>query len=430
MSSGTLTWIILNYPITVHPVATAFTAQVELVLPISTTVAKREFLEEFIFLVLLVATLFLFGFVVPEAHSQPVIGQDTLALMQKNFQWKNYNAETRALSVLDWTFGDDFRAVENALRETKPAYFRVHLVNTTCVRNGNCGPYEPVAGYTVASLDRAVLRHDAKLIEWVQSRTRLYRDLASHYPATTFLVSPALEHNLSKDAWRILADTVVAQWPGVQLVNSPEKLPVERYRGSWIEGHGALAPTYVDINSLDGQDATDIAIAPWMKRFTNIKVLYVWSRGYNCRNTGPWEDPRARTSCPTRATAELLAHITDARGAPPRPLSSCKPLPFKSPDIWKPLAEDKGTGDPRANLPVLILTAAKTKVEVVRDDGRVAGFLAYYGPYKGTQNRYYSGQIGSGQSGYQLSKDWAYLRQGKKCWGPLITGRRQGQFHD
>ena len=46
------------------------------------------------------------------------------------------------------------------------------------------------------------------------------------------MVSPALEHQLSTEAWRILANETRSVWPGVQLVNSPYLGVVgERYLG-------------------------------------------------------------------------------------------------------------------------------------------------------------------------------------------------------
>lgn len=371
------------------------------------------------------------------ARAEPVIGQDYLAAQQENFKFKNYNEPRTATGHLVWTFGPKLAPIRDLLGQVKPAFHRIHLLNTTCVRNHNCGSYEPVAGYTIDSLNSALEAHSPKLLAWINAQSLLYKNLAADYPETKFLVSPALEHNLTRQAYRVLANEVLSVWPEVQLVNSGEYPNGERYRGSWLENHGNLASLDSDIVSLDGIDATDIAIVPWLKRFKNIKVLYVWSRGYNCRNQGPFEDPRDRKSCPTNATFELLAHITDPRGLPPLPSFKCLQK-FQAPDIWKVLAEDKGAGDSRANLPVAILSGEKTRVEVVNSLGESRGFLGYYGPYQGNQKRYYSGQIGSGKSGYQFSKGWAWLKQNQlingkivpTCWGPFISGRRQGAYHD
>lgn len=370
------------------------------------------------------------GFIlaIEEANADPLIGHDTLAILHPSFSDHRELQKGTALSALHWTFGEDVAPLRQLISRVQPKIVRIHLINTTCVRNQNCGKYEVGYDYTISTFDSAVRNKKKTILSFVAKATKVYHDLSVEFPETKFLISPALEHNLSNQSFRILADTVLSVWPEVQLVNSPMQFPAERYKRAWLEGHGPSAPTYVDINSLDGVDVTDIAVVPWLKRFNKIKVLYVWTRSYNCRNQGPFEDPRARHSCPTRATAELVAHITDARGAAPGSLPGCKSVSFKSPDIWKPLAEDKGTGDPRANLPVLIITAKKTRIDVVGVDGKVKGFLGYYGPYKNTQNRYYSGQTGSGDSGYQFSSGYAYLRQGNVCWKPIITGRRQGDY--
>lgn len=361
--------------------------------------------------------------------SSRLIGQDTLALLHPLFAVPPSTIQGTPLGALDWTFGTDVRPLAEVLARVKPELFRVHILNTTCVRNQNCGKYEPLYGYTITSLDAAIKNHEAKILTHLRARVGIYKDLSSKFAATRMLLSPALEHDLTPPSWRILADNVLAVWPEVQLVNSPIDLSrAERYRGAWIEGHGPLAPSWVDINSLDGQDATDISIAQWTARFIKVKVLYVWSRVYNCRNQGPWEDPRARKSCANGPTSDLLQHITDKRGSPPQAPKLCKNgvQPFKSPSIWKPLAEDKGSGDPRANLPVVIFDGGTSRVEVLGADGTSKGFLGHYGIFQGTQRRYYSGQIGSGRTGYQFSKGWAFLKQGKRCVGPLIPGRRQG----
>lgn len=375
------------------------------------------------------------GFVLAvEAEAKPLIGHDTLAILHPEFSDHNQLPKNTALGVLHWTFGSDTSRLRSYLNRVEPQTVRVHLINTTCVRNQNCGTYEIGYGYTIKTFDSAVRNKKKDILTFVSQATKVYEELSAKYPDTRFLISPALEHNLSQKAWRVLADTVLEVWPTVRLVNSPlDTSRGERYRGAWLEGHGPYSSTEVEINSLDGVDATDIAIGSWLKRFNKIKVLYVWSRSYNCRNQGPFEDPRKRDSCPTRATSELLAHITDYRGVAPRhpPPGTCTTIsPFKSPSIWKPLAEDKGTGDPRANLPVLIFPGTKTKVEVLGVDGSSKGYLGYYGPYQASNNRYYSGQIGSGKSGYEFSKGYAWLRQGRKCKGPLITGRRQGAFRE
>lgn len=404
---------------------------VSLTLVLVTAVIKlnREYLEEVLFLLLLTFFLAVMGFFIP-VHGEPLIGQDTLAILHPKFHASDVYTSGTALGVLDWTFGTETKPLEDLLNRVQPKITRIHLLNTTCVRNQNCGKYEPVYGYTIASLDSAIRNREKKLLEHVSKRTQVYLDLSKRHPDLKFCLSPALEHNLSVEAWRVLANSILKVWPQVQLVNSPMTFPAERYRGAWLEGHGVSAPTYVDINSLDGEDATDIAIVPWLNRFKNIKVIYVWSRGYNCRNQGAWQDPRARTSCPTPATFELLAHITDTREAAPRtpPKGFCNVVsPLRGPSTWKILAEDKGTGDPRSNLPVALLPFAKSKVDVISEAG-LSGYLGYYGVYQGGLSRYYSGQIGSGKSGYQFSRTWAWFRQGKKCVGPFIGGRRQGSY--
>ena len=129
----------------------------------------------------------------------------------------------------------------------------------------------------------------------------------------------------------------------------------------------------------------------------------------------------------------MLAHITDFRGSAPSSTLKCTAL--KSPSVWKPLAEDKGTGDIRANLPVAVVALSPKDVTVSDYRGRSVGVLKYYGNYQGKLNRYYCG-TGAKLSGYQFEKKavkmsespWTYLIQGKRCIGPFIGGRRGGAY--
>lgn len=383
--------------------------------------------------------LFLLFLCVKASHADNrVTGQDHLAGQQANYRSGyagKYLPSDSAIGALDYSFGTDVAPIRNLLRYEAPLYFRVHILNTVCVRNKNCGAYEILSGYTVNSANTAITAREQKILKPFGVRVKLYCDLQKEFPHTIFIISHSLEHNLTKPSVRVLIDEILRICPDVMVSNNPEfPWQGERYKGALMEGHGDM-PGDVEISSLDGKDGTDIDINAWLKRTSKHLITFFWSRGYNCRNQGPWQDPRARKSCNNPDLLEGFAHIMDDKGPLPKPQFSCQFKPFKAPNIWKPLSEDNGSGDPRANLPVLIMPGTKSDVAVLARNGKVLGKLGYYGPFQGTQNRYYSGQFGSNLSGWAFEKkavkegsNYVWLKQGRTCYGPIISSRRQGSF--
>lgn len=371
-----------------------------------------------------------------EAFPAPIYGQDFLGIQQRNFNVKQaalLNPYLRASGNIANTFGTDLSGISTLIGRTVPVFYRVHILNTTCNTNNVCGPYEHTYGFSVSGLDQAVRRRNPTLLAKFNAEVARYRSLSSQFPHTTFLVSPAVEHHLSTESYRILADEVLKSWPGVQLVNSPGAgINGERYKGAWLEKHGATGLGNADIVSFDGTDATDSDIPRFLEGTRGARLVYFWTRSYNCRNQGAFEDPRKRNSCPSNSTLDLMAHIGDYRGVPPTGVA-CGP--FKAPAVWKPLAEDKGGGDVRANKPVLLAGFGRNTVKIIDARGALVGTLGYYGPYEGGLNRYYSSYAsGSGDGGYGFERKamasaaspYVYVKDSKHCLGPLIPGRRNG----
>jgi len=381
-------------------------------------------------------------------YASPLIGQDYLGLSHPKFDAKEalkYLPSNPAIGVLDNTFGANDSNLRLLLNNAHPSFLRVHILNTTCVRNKNCGKYELLYGHTVNSLDKALRNKNKRLLDAYKGRVSSYKDLSNSCLPTSFLLSPALEHNLSKKAWRVLADATLEVWPEVQLVNSPEgRLTAERYKSAWIERHGKNPGKDADITSPDGEEATDFDSVKYKKLIESLprlKIALLWSRGFNCRTQGNFLDPRKRTACPSPSTFELMSHLLDDRGAAPRFTGTqCNRIvPFKPPMILKPLGEDHGNGDKRANLPVLIGDFGKRTVRVLASNGRDAGTLGYYGSFSGSKSlkRYYSGYSGgSGSGGYAFEKKarelsgspYVFIKGEKVCAGPILAGVRQGSF--
>lgn len=380
---------------------------------------------------------------VSRAFGEPEYGQDYLALQHQRFDVRSASqvlAPGTPVGVLDKTFGEGADHLKFILDSVRPKFVRVHIFNTTCVRNQNCGRYEIVYGYTKKSLDEAIRRRDRRLLEAFRKRVAIYKALAGGASETRFIISPALEHDLSKEAWRILADNVLAVWPDVQLDNSPDGgIDVERYKGAWIERHGTSPQAGADIVSTDGAEVTDTNIRALKTRTKLSKIVFAWSRGFNCRSNSPtFVDPRARKDCSDRGVLDEVSHIFVERGTPPAYSGGAACQGFKSPSTWKPLAEDTGNGDSRANKPVLIIRGFKNATVLVQDSrGNKVGSLGYYSNYLNVGLRYYSGfRGGDNASGYNYEtrarantgSPYVWLRQGKTCFGPLSTGMRQGTY--
>lgn len=373
---------------------------------------------------------------------QALIGQDFLGLLSNKFshdEVRRVLPQRSAIGVLDITFGSEIAPLDNIIASNNPKYVRVHFLNNTCVRNRNCGTYEPLYGYSLSSLEAAILRKDSKILNPLKARVRLYRALQAAHPETIFLPSPILEHNLKFPAWRILADTVLSEWPTAQLVNSGMRgVSTEAYKGAWIEKHGSPAERNAKTYSHDGSEASDINIGAWVRDTKGAIISFTWTRSYNLRTQSPnWVDPRARTAAPTRRILEEILHITDAAPSKPTPTFRCSFKPFDNTFIWKPLSEDKGTGDVRANYPVLIAKPQLSTAVLVDYKGRTVAKLGYYGKYTDGRNRYYSKyRGGSGLGGYQIQQKalaqsgnaYTYFKVGNTCYGPILTGRRQGDY--
>lgn len=382
-------------------------------------------------------------FCVAMAYGEPVNGQDYLAAQHKRFNAFEAGKALKccdATGNLDWTFGESLEPIEQLLKAS-PKFHRVHIFNGACIRGGNCGAYEVSRGFSLEKWDKAIRNRNQKILSHFKARVALYRDLCARYPTTQCLLSPQLEHNLSKKAYRILADAAKEVWPDVQLVNSPVGgISIEEYRGAWIERHGTNPQKDADIVSTDGAEITDIDVDAFLARTNRnrMKIRYAWSRVMNCRDQGPFKDPRKRTSCPTPGIFEELAHIFDDRGHKPQglPPGCAKVKPFKSPAIWKPLAEDDGNGDKRANKPVALVKPDIKKLLVIASNGEIVGELPQFPDSNITQLRRYYSALGSNVNGYAFEKrataitgnPHVYLKAKKVCQGPLLTGRRAGVY--
>ena len=372
--------------------------------------------------------------------ASPRIGYDTLASQHERF---NTDAAVKFLpfgspvTTLDSTFGRDVQKFWELVDGVRSETIEIVLINGTCIRNGLCQPNEFGHGYSTRSFDQRVRAGDSTIKAYIQKRALAYLPGITRRPWATVLVNIVLEHDLSPDAWQRLATWVREILPGVTLVNNPDAgIGIKPFPNTFVERHGnnPSGGAY-DINSLDGIEASDIDIDKWLATVKGARLVKVWSRVFNCRDQGAWKAPLLRTACPEAYNFEELAHITEK--LPPAPQyvgPPCQVTAFKSPLIWKPLAEDKGIGDPRANLPVALIPDLASAISMVTNTGKVIATLTRY---RDPPMRYYSGYVGgSAFSGYGIERRaekasksrYTWMRVNRKCYGPLRTGRRQGDY--
>jgi len=383
---------------------------------------------------------------VTNVAAERLLGQDLLGLQQQNFKIKSiieHNTKGTILGNLDYTFGTDLTKVKKLLTAIEPRFWRVHFINGPCIRNRNCGNYEYSEGLSISQFNSAVLSKKKSILNKYKERVQLYCQLKDSYPKTKFGFSPVLEHNLSPEAWNVLADVTLEICPGITLVNNAVNgVAVKKYKGSLIERHGTGNDILnADIVSTDGAEITDSNIPEYLKKTNKAEYVYSWSRVYNCRtNAVEFVDPRKRTACPNGAQSQLLAHIFDQREDAPKFVGkNCRKIvTFSSPWVNKPFSEDKGTGDQRANYPVIIIKDKSSALSVLDFKGNSVGTVGYYGTYDPLKgHRYYAKwRGGSNLSGYQYEikarqssgNPNTWLKAGNVCYGPVILGRRAGSF--
>ena len=212
--------------------------------------------------------------------------------------------------------------------------------------------------------------------------------LIGKYPNVEFRVSPYCEHRLSgRDITQVLA-AVQKVVPTAVMVNAP--CPGHRVYlpGVVNELHGAetgpVPSGRVDF-SFDGTPCVDADVEAFKRKYANAETFYFHEPRFN----GRWEDndktPRPdRKGWPDSALIDSVIYLHRDKGA----------ARLAKGWLYKSHSENKGSGDARAEKPVLIGPVKTREVRLVCDNGQVADVLRYYGPYSGGGFRYYASAWG------------------------------------
>lgn len=240
---------------------------------------------------------------------------DLLALMYPKFPVAQAIEELpqgSRIGVLDWTFGDNPEPVRRLQASGKVTAFRIHLINGPGANNNVLGPYEP---HYRLNLNKALESRHHKVNNHLINRARLWCELVT----VDLVISPVLEfERLSNKAQANAVAAVKEGCPRAKILLNP-RIGTTAIKGHIVEHHGKNPPPCRGCsNSLDGDDALDINVPAWLGRTRDYAYRYVWSRAFNCRHLGTFEDPRKRTACPDRAGLRELFHITDERPQAPQ----------------------------------------------------------------------------------------------------------------
>lgn len=221
------------------------------------------------------------------AYGSPYEGHDLLASQSRYFDLKKiipHYPKYSAFGSLDTTFGNSLTDISKLLYSRHISFYRVHILDYTCVRNRNCDKTYILKRYSQSSLNKAILRKNKTLLSYLAKRARLYCKLTVKYPTLQLAISPFLEHDLSWKAWLIAANTVSKVCPNSLIVNSPYPYKrLSKLNAYMHEIHGNPEGKNYDVISLDGLDISNVNIKKWKSQTKNAYARFYWSTSYNCR---------------------------------------------------------------------------------------------------------------------------------------------------
>jgi hypothetical protein len=247
-------------------------------------------------------------------------------------------------------------------------------------------------------------KHDPIII----AGTEKLNALKKKFPGVDVQVSPFCEHNIKGAQLANLINNVRRVAKGLTIVNSP--LTGDKFEGVVNEIHISLSPIRGVYNfSFDGLACVDADVEKFKRAHLNALTFFFWEPRFNGRWESENEPPiDQRKGYPDSRLIDSVIYLSHLKGA--------TSLPQKW--IYKSHAENKGTGDPRAEKPAIISPIKANQVELVAANGQVIEALRYYGTYEGGGFRYYSDEWG-----YQLADKAKRIQNGN----PIVRVRAEGK---
>lgn len=223
--------------------------------------------------------------------------------------------------------------------------FELHLVNEVCMRNRNCGEYEPFyAAY--GQIDSK--NYDARIRRKDKDLLAKYRSiLAKYYPVyektissgKSFIASIGLESNLSIQSAQILIAEARKYYPQAEISWNPVDKNQRRISGTHHELHYRKRLDAPCIYNNDGDhfyskkfgwsDRVIDDAASTLAQYRHCHAA-IWGLPDNCRDEGSFIDPRNRKNCASRKDFDAEVEIVNKS----RTIGSC---PFD----WKANSDDK-----------------------------------------------------------------------------------------
>ena len=235
-------------------------------------------------------------------------------------------------------------------------------------------------------------------IQAITAKAKKWESFKSQFQNIRVQLSPFCEHTLS-DASRYL-DLCLLNAPHCEVVNSRIQVGgrSNKYRN---EFHGCeIKPisSTTPINfSFDGTACVDADVTTYKNNYKNSEVFFFWDAPFNLHTEVGQSD---RNWKPSRELIESIVYLAKDKGK--------DVLPAKW--LWKSHSEQKGTGDPRADKPVLICPLKPNHIFLKTRDGHLLETMNYYGPYVDGRQRYYGTQWG-----YQIAQHAVQLQGDHIC---------------
>lgn len=297
------------------------------------------------------------------------------------------------------TFGDSTPCIDRLAGSGKASVFRVHLA------------WSDTHQFNSTDFD-SIAKKAGKL-----------EVLTRKYPSARIYVSGACEHNLNAAQANLLKAKVLSKCPHCAgYVNTV-------WKGALIDGinevHGIAPkkPKGQYTISTDGDSAVDSDFSLWKQTYSDALIQFAHEPRFN----GRWETNDATPRPNRRGWADeklirSVSYLFTDKGA-------VKNLPGAS--IYKSHSENKGSGDTRAEKPVVILTVKAPEISCVTANGKVVASSRFYGTFDGGRFRYYLPSYG-----YELAEKakslsgspLVFIRANKKNYGPVNPAFREGAF--
>lgn len=296
-----------------------------------------------------------------------------------------------ALGAFSETFGDALPAVEALVDSARVAICRLHPMWKS--------------------------RHDygrgdfAAIVKEAKRCVPLFKS----YPSQLFQISTGCEHRMNLgDATEIYARVKDVVPANVTAVNCPMAGGALIYgRHNEIHGSKVSAPRIPYNFSYDGDACVDSDVEHVKSVHGDCAVHFFWEPRFNGRweanDTTPIEK---RKGWPDADFIRSVAALANDKGTTKLPRNW----------IYKSHSENKGTGDRRAEMPVMIAPVKTSKI-VLKQNGKVVHEMKYYGPYEDGRHRYYANKYG-----FQISTKPCGVWVGGERVGVISPAFREGSF--